>query len=92
MNDIILRITKWKQYNTAKLSQRENTYNDTLYRCSKAHMSQMKHVKWKTATQILVITVNVNGLNAPVERQNIRLDKIKRTHPSLCYLQEISQI
>lgn len=31
-------------------------------------MSQMKHIKWKTATQIIVITVDVNGLNVPVER------------------------
>lgn len=32
-------------------------------------MSQMKHRKWKTATQTLVITVNVNGLNVLVERK-----------------------
>lgn len=33
-------------------------------------MGQIKHrVKWKTATQIAVIIVN--GLNVPVERENI---------------------
>lgn len=41
-------------------------------------MSQMKHIKWKTAIQILVITVNVNGFNVPAERLSIfRLDKNK---------------
>lgn len=49
-----------------------------LYRCRKARMSQMKPTKWKTAIQILVITVNVNGFNVPVERLSIfRLDKNK---------------
>ena len=34
-----------------------------------------------------IVTLNVNGLNDPVKRQGIRLDK-KKQDPSICYLQE----
>ena len=38
-------------------------------------------------TYLSIITLNVNGLNAPLKRHRVA-DWIKKQKPSICYLQE----
>lgn len=50
------------EYNTAKLAHRENKYDDKKsIQMQKSTYEPNETHKWKTAIQILVITVNVNG-------------------------------
>lgn len=39
---------------------------------------------------ILIITLNVNGLNTPIKEQSIRLDCFKKQDKIICYLQEMN--
>ena len=39
------------------------------------------------STYLLIITLNVNGLNAPIKRHRVR-EWIKKQDPSICCLQE----
>ena len=55
--------------------------------------NEEKHrINWKTRfkmainTYLSIITLNVNGLNAPIKRQSDRLDK--KAKISICCLQE----
>ena len=39
------------------------------------------------STYLSIVTLNVNGLNAPIERQRV-IEWIKKQDPSICCLQE----
>jgi len=39
------------------------------------------------STYLSILTLNVNGLNAPIKRQGGRM--VKKQDPSICFLQEI---
>lgn len=70
MNVIILRITKWKQRTKLSNWYRKNKYNDKKHTQKQDRTygpNKTYKIKWKTATQILVITVNANGLNVSIE-------------------------
>ena len=54
---------------------------------------EKQRINWKTRfkmainTYLSIITLNVNGLNAPIKRHRVA-DWIKKQKPSICCLQE----
>ena len=47
----------------------------------------MQSLQWQERTYLSIITINVNGLNAPIKRHRV-IEWIKKQDPSICCLQE----
>ena len=86
-----MKKTTTKKQNKTKNTQTENNWKPSNLK--KNGRTENHRINWKTRfkmainNHLSIITLNVNGLNAPIKRHRVA-EWIKRQKPSICCLQE----
>ena len=85
--------TKTQKKGTQAYYKRKSSNHKGKSKKNKKGTKKTSKINWKTRfkmainTYLSIITLNVNGLNAPIKRHKAA-DWIKKQEPAICYLQE----